>query len=111
MPKYESAIDNDDDIPLLITDETDSEAELDMRLYTNIDPLSPHHLACHLPKVAGCPGCDMGKTTKSHSRRKTRPKVSVTSADSTERPFGAMIHMDHIAMEKTPTHHELLGTG
>ena len=32
-----------------------------------IDQLSGTHLACHLPKCLGCPGCDMGKTPTSHA--------------------------------------------
>ena len=44
---YDSAID-DENMPLLITDEIDSEAELDMKLYANIDPLSPSHLALNV---------------------------------------------------------------
>ena len=40
----------------------------------------------------------MGKTSKSHSRRRRLPGVSVTLGQG-ERPFGAMLHMDHIQME------------
>ena len=43
LTKYDFEIDNDDGIPLFVSADTDSEAELDMKLYTNIDPLSPHH--------------------------------------------------------------------
>ena len=40
----------------------------------------------------------MGKTSKPHSRRRRLPGASVT-LDEGERPFGAMLHMDHIQME------------
>ena len=40
----------------------------------------------------------MGKTSKSHSRRRRIPGVSVTLNEG-ERPFSAMLHMDHIQME------------
>ena len=40
----------------------------------------------------------MGKTSKSHSRRRRFPGVSVPLGEG-ERPFGAMLHMDHIQME------------
>ena len=61
LAKHDFATDNDDARPLLVSAETDSDSELDVKLYTNIDLLCPHHLACHLPKAAGCPGCDMGR--------------------------------------------------
>ena len=38
----------------------------------------------------------MGKTTKSRSQRRPLPGVTVQSPDADQRPFGAMIHMDHI---------------
>ena len=65
LTEYDVAVDNDN-APLVI--EPGRDDELDMKLYKNVDPLSPLHLARHVPKYAGCPGCDMGKTSKSHSR-------------------------------------------
>ena len=88
-----------DDIPLLFDPDTDAEDELEMKIYKNRNPLSPDHLALHLPKCKGCSGCDKGTSFKSHSRRRKRPKVSVSLPDSLARPFGAMAHLDTIAME------------
>ena len=70
-----------------------------MKIYKNQDPLSPDHLALHLLKCKGCSGCGMGKTLKSHSRRRKQPKVFVSLPDATTFPFGAMVHVDTIAME------------
>ena len=41
----------------------------------------------------------MSKIPKSKFLRRKQPGVSVTAADATTRPSGAMIHMDNIAME------------
>ena len=71
-----------------------------MKLYKNLDPLSPDHFAWHLLKIAkGCSGCDCGKTFKSNSRRRKRTTVFVSSPNAIEHPFGAMAHLDTIAME------------
>ena len=94
---YNVAVDLDNvGIPLFLDNDTDSERELDCKLCKNIDPLSPAHLACHLPKCAGFRGCDMANTPKSQSRRLKQAKVTITVPDAITRPFGAMIHMDHI---------------
>ena len=46
---HDAAIDKGDELILLLDDDTD--IELDCKLYKNIDPLSPSHLACQ--KCAG----------------------------------------------------------
>ena len=50
----DAAIDKDN-VPLVSDTTTDVEDELELKLYKDIDPLSPFHFACHLPKCAGCP--------------------------------------------------------
>ena len=90
---------DDNDIRSFLHENTDAEDELDVKIYKNQDPLSPDHLALHLPKCKGCSGCDMGKSFKSHSRRRKQPKVFVSLLDATAQPFGAMAHLDTIAME------------
>ena len=42
----------------------------------------------------------MGKTAKSRSQRRQIPGVTVQSPDAETQPFGAMVHMDHIEMER-----------
>ena len=84
---------------LFVDDDTEADDALDTTIYENRDPLSCDHLALHLPKCKGCSGCDMGKTLKSNSRRRKRPKVFVSPPDATTQPFGAMVHLDTIAME------------
>ena len=96
--KFHAEVD-DHDILLLLIENTDAEDKLDMKIYKNQDPLSPDHIALHLPKCKGCSGCDMGKTFKSHSRRRKRPKVFVSLPDATAQHFRAMVHMDTLAME------------
>ena len=83
LPEYDGKID-DDKILLLVNEGSDSENELDMKLHLNIDPLSACHLSCHLPKCAGCPGCDIGKTNKHNSRRRKQPKVLVVWPEAVE---------------------------
>ena len=87
-------------IPLLIGPDTDVEDSLDMNLYKKQDPLSSDHFALHLPQCQGFSGCDWGKTSKTRSRRRTQPKVTVAAPDAIAFPFGAMIHLYHIAMER-----------
>ena len=59
---YDTAI--DDDIPFFISPDTDVDDELAMKVYKNIDPWSPHHLACHLAKCAVCTGVIWANTLK-----------------------------------------------
>ena len=47
----------------------------------------------------GCAGCDIAKTVKSNSRKRKPPIAIVVAADAIARPFGAMVHLDHTAME------------
>ena len=90
----------DDEDVALLDDDTDADDALDMKIYKNQDSLSCDQLALHLQKCKGCSGCDMGKTYKSNSRRRKRPNVFVSLPDATAQPFGAMVHMDTIAMEQ-----------
>ena len=81
--------------------EVDMEAdrEVDVKLHSDVNPLSAAHLATHLPKCAGCAGCLMAKSVKSRSQRRATPGVTVQAPDAESQPFGTMIHMDHIEME------------
>ena len=83
--KFDAEVD-DENVPLLLDDDTEADDALDMKIYEKRDPLSCDHLALHLPKCKVCSGCDMGKTSKSNSRRRKRPKVSVSRPDSTPNP-------------------------
>ena len=40
-----------------------------------------------------------GKTSKSRSQRRNNPGINCTAPDGETDPFGAMVHMDHLAME------------
>ena len=80
----------------------DTETELESKMYENINPLTVAHLSTHLPrcKPGICAGCDYGKTAKSPSRRRQNPKVTVLAPDAETQPFGALVHMDTIEMER-----------
>ena len=59
--KFDVEVD-DGVVLLLLNENTDAEDEFEMAIYKNQDPLSPDHLALHLPKCKRCSGCDIGKT-------------------------------------------------
>ena len=97
---FDAAIDADpDELPLLIDTDPESEGVLDARGYANQNPLSSDHRPLHLPKCKGCSLCDGGTVTKSISRRRKQLKATATAADALAGLFGAMVHLDHIAME------------
>ena len=79
---------------------TAAEGELEHALFSNAAALSPQHLATHLPKIPGCSGCDMGKAAKSPSRRRMQPFTQVKAPEVESEPFGALVHMDHIEMDR-----------
>ena len=95
---YDDQIDKNT-VPLQVVD-MEAEQEVDIKLRSDLDPFSAQHLATHLPKCAGCAGCMMGKTVKSRSQRRPVPGVTVQSQDAVDKPFGAMVHMDHLEMER-----------
>lgn len=96
--KHNAAIDADV-IRLFIDENTVTEDALDVKMYKNQHLLFSDHFALHLPKCQGCSVCDRMKTNKFHLRRRKRPKLIVTAPDAIARPFGVLVHLDHIAME------------
>ena len=52
--------------------------------------------------VRDAQGCALGKTSKSRSSRRPTAGITVGAVDAKDRPFGALIHMDHLEMERGP---------
>ena len=86
--------------PLLKHVGQEAEEELSLKLHADVNLLSAAHLATHLPQCAGFAGCAMGKTAKSRSQRRPRPRMTVQILDAEERPFGAMVYMGYVDMER-----------
>ncbi|CAK0849503.1 unnamed protein product, partial [Prorocentrum cordatum] len=83
------------DDPLLLDAAIDPDPQ---KVHSDIDPMSPSHLATHLPKCAACEGCNFGKTVKSRSQRRV---LGVTiEVPEGEKEFGALLHMDRLEMER-----------
>ena len=58
------------------------------------------HWLTHLPKdPKGCRACYLSNSIRSHSRKRPISGVTVDSEDSKKYPFGACLHMEHIAMK------------
>ena len=100
--EFDVLIDGDDERPPIKFREPDAEPEpeFDGRLFSNIHMHSPAHLATHLPKVPGCEGCGLAKAAKSPSRRRALRFTDVLPVREPEEEFGALIHADHIEMER-----------
>ena len=61
------------------------------------------HLLTHLGKCGGCEACRFAKTYKSPSRRRENSGVTCTAPDMITKPFGAMLHADHMVMKHGST--------
>ena len=61
------------------------------------------HLLTHLGKCGGCEACNFAKTYKSPSRRRENSGVTCTSPAMVSKPFGAMVHGDHMVLKHGST--------
>ena len=98
---YDDKIHADDEPVPIVLGEPDCEPEPEFNgsLFSNAHPHGPIHLSTHLPKSTGCEGCGLAKAAKSPSRRKLR-FTNVRPEPDAEGDFGALVHGDHIEMER-----------